>query len=256
LDKIEFLNRINGKDELFLANIFEKINIVQRTGALIYTNEFCTPDVWKKIIEMQSTLGICISSNGVFKSSERQMLAFSSEPVYHFPIKLIKIENKSKFNKVSHRDYMGAIMSLGISRSKIGDFVACENECYVATSEDIFDYIMNNLTSIGRCPCKVSEYDTHMEEIPDIKFEELSVIVTSLRLDCLISEICNTSRSKALNLIGSGSVLVDYVVTREKNYPVKYGDTITLKGYGKYKISYTTGTTGRQRIKLLIKKFV
>lgn len=256
MNKLEFLNYIKSNDEVFISNIFEKISLAQRTGATIYTNEFCTPDIWKKTVGLQNLLGIDISSCGIFKSSERQMLAFSSDIVEYFPIKLIKIENKSKFNNVTHRDYMGAIMSLGISRKKLGDFVAFDNECYVATSEDICEYIINNLTSIGRYPCKVSEYDSYMGEIPDIKFEEITLIVTSLRLDCLISEICNTSRSKALTLISNGSVLVDYDVNREKSYPVKYGDTITIRGYGKYKVVSDTGITGRQRIKLLIKKFV
>ncbi len=256
MNKKEFLNNIRSEDESALSNIFEKIILAERTGSTIYTNEFYTPNIWKAVVKLQDHFGINIRSNGIFENSERRVLAFSSETLYYFPTKLIRIDNSSKFNKVEHKDYMGAILSLGISRNKLGDFVTIDNECYVASCEDIFGFLANNLTKIGRYPCKISEYELSMGAVPDIKFDELNIIVTSLRLDCLVSGICNVTRSKSLALISNGSVLVDYVTIREKNYSVKYGDVITLRGYGKFKIVTTNGNTGRERIRLLIKKFV
>jgi RNA-binding protein YlmH len=256
LNKKEFLNNINSEDEVALSNIFEKIILASRIGSTIYTNEFYPPNVWKSVEKLQDYFGIYISSNGIFENSERRILAFSSEPLYNFPIKLIRIDNSSKFNKVEHKDYMGAILSLGISRNKLGDFVTIDNECYVASSMDIFEFIVNNLETIGRYPCTVCEYEPSMGVIPDIKFEEMNIIVTSLRLDCLVSGICNITRSKSLTLIGNGSVLVDYVNIREKKYSVNYGDVVTLRGYGKFKIVTTNGNTGGGRIRLVIKKFV
>lgn len=255
MNKTEFLKSIHSEDEATLSNIFEKIKLAEHIGSAIYTNEFYTPNIWKKIMELQNHFDIEISSNGIFENSERRILAFSSDPIYYFPTKLIKIENRSKFDKVEHKDYMGSLLSLGISRNKLGDFVATENECYVASCEDIFEFISNNLLSIGRCPCKISEYNS-LGEIPDLKFEKMNIIVTSLRLDCLVSGVCNVTRSKSLTLINNGSVLIDYVTIREKSYVVKYGDVITIRGYGKFKVVTTNGNTGRERIRLVIKKFI
>ncbi|WP_026881288.1 YlmH/Sll1252 family protein [Clostridium akagii] len=256
MNKKEFLNTIHSDNESELSNIFEKIILAERTGSTVYTNEFYTPNIWRAVIRLQEHFGIYISSSGIFENSERHILAFSSKPLSYFPIKLIRIDNSSKFDKVAHKDYMGAILSLGISRNKLGDFVTIDNECYVASCEDIVYYIASNLTTIGRCPCKVSEYNPLMGAIPDIKFDDMNIIVTSLRLDCLVSGICNVTRSKSLALISSGSILSDYVTIREKNYSVKYGEVITIRGYGKFKIVTTNGNTGRERIRLLIKKFV
>mgnify|MGYP001369138499 CR=1 FL=1 len=256
MNKTEFINNIKCEDEAALSNVYEKIELALRTGSTIYTKEFYTPNIWRKVINLQEYFGIYISSSGIFENSERNIIAFSSEPMHSFPIKLIRIENLSKFDKVEHKDYMGAILSLGISRNKLGDFVALGNECYVASFDDVFDFLSNNLTSIGRCPCKVSEYIPSLGKIPDIKFEELNIIVTSLRLDCLVSGICNVTRSKSLSLINGGSVLADYVTIREKKYSVKYGEVITVRGYGKFKIVSTNGNTGRERIRILVKKFV
>lgn len=256
MNKTEFINNISSEDEATLSNIYEKIQLAIRTGATIYTNEFYTPNIWKKVIKLQEYFGIYISSSGIFENSERHILAFSSDMLYSFPIKLIRIKNLSKFDKMEHKDYMGAILSLGIFRNKLGDFVVSDNECYVASFEDVFGFIRNNITNIGRCPCEVSKYIPSMGKIPDLKFAEINIIVTSLRLDCLVSGICNVTRSKALSLINGGSVLADYVTIREKKYAVKYGEVITIHGYGKFKIVSTNGNTGGERIKLLIKKFV
>lgn len=256
MDKKEFLNSIYIEDKLTLSNIFDKINLADKIGKPVYTNEFYTPDICNGVTNLSDLLRLEVSSYGVFENSERNMLVFSKEKVNHFPVALIKIENNSKFNDLGHRDYMGAIMSIGINRSKFGDLIVEDNSCFVAVCEDISSYIINNLHSIGKCSCKISQLELSKANIPKMKFEEFSIIATSLRLDCLISSICNMSRSKAVDLIKRGSVLIDYVPDKEKDYYVILGSTITIRGYGKYKVCSEIGVTAKNRIKVLMKKFV
>lgn len=256
MDKKEFLNSIYIKDKLILSNIFDKINLADKIGKPVYTNEFYTPDICNGVANLSNLLCIEVGSYGVFENSERNMLVFSKEKVNNFPVALIKIENNSKFNNLDHRDYMGAIMSIGINRSKFGDLIVEDNSCFVAVCEDISSYIINNLHSIGKCSCTISQLELKNANIPKIKFEEFSIIATSLRLDCLISSICNVSRSKAVDLIKRGSVLIDYVPDKEKDYTVMLGSTITIRGNGKYKVCCEVGVTAKNRIKVLMKKFV
>lgn len=256
MDKKEFLNSVYSEDKCALSNIFDKINLAVRIEKPVYTNEFYTPDICNGVSNLSNLLGLKISSYGIFENSERNMLVFSEEKVNCFPVALIKIENKSKFNNLSHRDYMGAIMSIGINRSKFGDLIVEDNLCFVAVSKDISSYIMNNLPSVGKCSCKVSELELINTNIPKIKFQEFTIIVSSLRLDCLISSICNISRNKAVELIKRGSVLLDYMPSKEKDCTVLFGATITIRGYGKYKLFSNIGVTGKNRIKVLVKKFI
>lgn len=255
MKKTEFLSIFKNEDKLLLSNIYEKLNIAEKTGKTIYTSEFYTPDIWKSLSRAENSFGINVYSSGIFKNCERKMLAFSSDKLYYFPIKIIKIINLSKFTKLGHRDYMGAIMSLGISRNKFGDMVSLDDCCYVALSEDISQFIIDNLTLIGKCPVRITEVGIE-EEIPEIKFQVENLIVSSLRLDCLVSGICNISRSKSLNLIHDGSVKVDYVTAKEKDFLVDYDSTITIRGYGKYKLTGDNGVTNKKRLKLLLKKFI
>lgn len=258
MNKNEFLNRFINEDRLILSNIFDKINLAIKIQVPVYTNEFYTSGICRAAEELSNLLGIKISTYGIFENSEKNMIAFSykEDNFYSFPLKLIKVENKSKFNKLNHKDYLGAIMSIGINRNKFGDLIVIENSCYVAVSEDILSYMLDNLNSIGKCSCNIYELELTESNIPKIKFQEFNIIVSSLRLDCLISSICNISRNRAVELINRGNVFLNYAAEKEKDYKVSFGSTITIRGYGKYKLFSDTGVTAKNRMKILMKKFV
>jgi RNA-binding protein YlmH len=194
-------------------------------------------------------------AEGIFTDSERRMVVFCNETVEGFPIKLIKITNKSKFTKLEHRDYLGAMMSLGVKREKIGDFVIQGNSCYVAICEDIYEYIINNLTAIGKCPCEIVE-ELDFCGLPSIEYKDETIIATSQRLDCIVSSLTNLSRSKAILLINGGKVLLNYEEIVEKDKVVQLGSTITIRGFGKYRIVDIAGNSNSGRLKINVKKYI
>lgn len=256
MDKIQFVNRFDSEESLSAANIYDKIKLAVVTGKQIYSNEFYTPNIWSKVIKLASVFGINIRSEGIFESSERRMIGFSEDEKFDFPYNLVKIRTKSKYVKPRHKDYLGAIMAMGIDRSKFGDVIVNDCSAYVAVCNEIKEYMLTNLQSIGKNPCEVTLESLIKEQLPKMNFEEVNIIATSLRLDCLISAICNLSRNKALQIISSSKVYVDYNVIKEKSFIASYGSTISIRGYGKYKLIENVGSTGRDRLKLLVKKFV
>ena len=245
-------------DKNFISNIYDKITLSLKSGKVIFSNEFYTPDVWKKLLELSTKLGINVSSYGVFEESERHMVCFSSNQVldhYHYPIKLVKIVNKSKFTNLTHKDFLGALMSLGINREKLGDLITEENTCYCAMCEDIFEYVSDKLTSIGKCPCTLIDV-VDQEEIPTPKLVDQVIIATSYRVDSIVSAISGISRNKCLSLINSGKVLLNYEVITEKDRLVNMNSVITLRGFGKYRILGTNGNSGSGRLRINMKKYV
>lgn len=258
MDKKTFLSRIPCEDKALLSKIYEKISLAERINKTVYSNEFYTPNIWKKILDMQLEFDVNIYCEGIFQDSERKMLAFSNIHVYEYPVVLIKIVNKSKFHKLKHKDYLGAIMSLGIAREKIGDLILDEeNEiAYLVVYEDIYNYILVNLSSVGKCPCEIIKLNNNEESLPKYKFDEKEIIVSSLRGDCVVASLCNISRNAAVELIKAGKVIFDYDEIYNKDENVKIGCTIIIKKYGKYKISKEMGYTGKDRMKILIKKFI
>lgn len=208
-------------------------------------------------IKFQLHVKIKSFTNGIFKDADRRMVSFSSgcSPII-YPINLLKISNNSKFSTLEHKDYLGAIMSLGIKREKLGDLIIQDRICYAPVCSEISNYIINNLNIIGNCPCEVSEYDYTLQEIPERKFGEKIILSTSLRLDGMVSSICNVSRNNAVKLISSGKILVNYFQCLKKDKVIKNNDILTIRGCGKFKVAEVIGSTQKDRLKIAIKQYI
>lgn len=256
MDKKAFLSLISYEDKNVLSNIYDKLVLAEKTNTAVFSNEFLTPNAWKAVLSLQGHFDTNMYASGIFDESERRMLAFSNEPVWSYPIKLLKITNKSKFQKLEHRDYLGAIMGLGIRREKFGDLIINDDICYGAFCEDICSYIISNLNYVGKCPCSVELVKEDNYKNIKVNTEDLYIITTSLRLDCVISSLCDISRTKAVSMINSGKVLIDYDDTYEKDRVVEMNSVITIRGYGKYKILKQVGLTQKGRLKLYSVKYI
>ena len=255
MKKEDFLKLINNEEEAVILKLYDRLNLAQKSGKTVYTKEFYTPGVWGKVSQITPSLDIKVCCEGIFEEAERRMIAFYSEGEVYMPFKAIRIVNKSKFHVLHHKDYLGAIMSLGIKREKLGDLVVAGSEAYCAVCEDIATYIMSNLNSIGHCPCEVNEV-LDLERVPSYNFEEKVILTTSMRSDCLVSSITGLSRSKSVDVLRAGKVLINYNDVRDKDFEVAMGSTLTVRGYGKFKVVDAVGSSGSGRLKILLKKFV
>jgi RNA-binding protein YlmH len=256
MDKKQFINSINVEDKTLLSSIYDKMYLCEKTGKTVFGNDFYPPIIWSKIINISKEFDFNVFSFGIFDEAERRILAFSDAEVYDYPIKLLKITYNSKFSKLEHRDFLGALMSIGIKREKFGDIIVKDDSCYIASFSDICDTIENSLTSIGKCSCKVEILDYDVSDIPKTQFQEMTINTNSLRLDCICASICNISRSKADDIIASGKALVNYSEAKEKDKHIEPQSIITFRGYGKYKLDKIIGETQRGRIKVVIKKYI
>jgi len=257
MDKNYFLNSVSCEDKNLISNIFNKIQIAEKTNKIIFTNNFLPPDIWNQISVICESYKIKLYANGIFKDADRRMLSFSSyeEPII-YPIDLLEISNKSKFGKVDHKDYLGAIMSLGIKREKLGDLIIKDDVCYAPVCSDISSYIINNLDKIKNCPCEVSQHDYVLRDLPERQFQEKVIISTSFRLDGMVSAVCNVSRSNSTQLISTGKILVNYFQCLKKDKVIKNNDILTIRGYGKFMVADFIGGTQKGRFKVVIKQYI
>ncbi|GAA0767475.1 YlmH/Sll1252 family protein [Clostridium subterminale] len=258
MDKKTFLDIFKDHDKNYISSIYEDIELCKNIEMPIYTKEFVTPDIYMNIKNNQGKLGVFVHGTGVFEDSERKMICFSinAYETLDYDIHVIKIKNKSKFKELKHKDYLGSIMALGVKRSLFGDLVVKGDACFVPMASSVSQYVQDNLTAIGSCPCSIDRVNINSEDIPKIEFEEKIIIVTSLRLDNVIPSICNMSRAKGTDLISNGSVLLNYLICNRKDKLIEMKDTITIRGFGKYKVNSIEGETSKGRIKLLIGKYV
>jgi RNA-binding protein YlmH len=169
-------------------------------------------------------------------------------------MKLIKIQNTSKFSNLTHRDFLGGILSLGIERNKMGDLFVEGDTCYVPVHEDIESFIIYNIDKIGKVICMAEVVD-NVEFLPEVSFKEEIILVSSLRIDGVVSKITNVSRSRAVIMIEQGQVLMNYVKMKNKSYELKGEERITIRGFGKFIIGNSIGNSKSGKIKMIVKKY-
>jgi RNA-binding protein YlmH len=255
MNRLEFNNYFYNEDKSFILKLYDKMVLAEKSGGCIFTNEFYPPNLWCKLQEIAPKFNIYVHSYGGSEDSEKRMVAFYNYDVEQFPIKLMKIHNKSKFSTLEHKDYLGAIMSLGIKREKLGDLIVDNDDCYFSVYEDICEYLKSNISQIGKNPCTIEEV-SDFSNIPGPAFKDEVIISTSYRLDCVTSALTGLSRTKCLNMISAGKVLLNYIVETHKDKVVSENSIITIRGYGKFKVLDSDSNTGSGRFKINVKKYV
>ncbi len=161
-----------------------------------------------------------------------------------FPIACIHIEplNRKFADDLSHRDFLGALMNLGIERSTLGDIVAGEKQAYLFCLEGVAEFICDNLTQVRhtQVKCRVTEdYREILQEEP----EKVTVQVVSPRADGVIAKIYHLSREDSLRLFQAGKVYVDGRLCENNSRTLKAGETVNARGFGKFVFLGETGET-------------
>lgn len=197
---------------------------------------------------------------GGYDMSERQMIAFLSDALsYHweYPIVCLHIQPKSlKYSdKLTHRDYLGALLNLGVLRAKIGDIIVNDdNSAYVFCEERIAEFFQQELFRIKHTVVTVtpiayeSQAITHKEEL-------ISGTVASVRLDSIIALAFQSSRSGMTAYIEAGKVFVNGKFITSNGYTLKDGDIISVRGKGKFRFGGTTNTTKKGRYAVNIYRY-
>ena len=255
VNKEYILKNFSEDDVNEAIKIYENYKLAFEKDITFFSNSFCPPNIWSFFQENCQNSDFKIVTNGLFEEAERRVIAFNNKYNIDYPIEALQIRNKSNFSNLRHKDYLGAILSLGIDRNKIGDVVVKDDRAYVPVMEDISSYILNNLASIGKSPVEISIlYD--LVDLPSIDFDEISINVQSLRLDSVVAKLANISRSKAIELLDSSKVLVNYVKSKDKSQELLKGTRLTIRGNGKYIVGDIIGETRSGKQRIIVKKYV
>ena len=251
----EIINKQFGEeDRNEVLNLYEKCKLAKDKDIPMFGNSFYTPNIWRCFEKTFNCSSFKVESNGVFDECERRMISFNNIYNTPFPMKLLKIENTSKFNELNHKDYLGGILAVGIERNKIGDLLVNDNVCYVPIHEDIENFLIYNIDKIGKVSCKTEILEQY-DSLPQFNFKEEIILVSSLRIDGLVCKLANVSRAKAQMMVEQGKVLADYVKIRDKSYEAKEDERITIRGVGKFILGSTIGSSKSGRLKVSIKKY-
>ncbi len=157
---------------------------------------------------------------------------------------------------LNHRDFLGSLMGLGITREKIGDILVGSEKTYLFIKPDIVEYVLENLTKIGRCGIRLKEVPVSQAELPEPDVKEIKTTVSALRLDAVVSAGTGVARGKAAELIQAGQVSMNWETAQSVSATVRENDVISVRGFGRMKLQSTTGTTRKGRIGVVIVRYV
>ena len=250
---LDYIEDTNTK--LKMKNLIDKIEVVLKNH-LVEATDFLDPyeiKLSKSILNQIS--GIAYIEYGGFEEAERKI-------IYIFPeyMSFTDIDSKigylesDRYKDLTHRDYLGSILSLGIVREKMGDILLYNDKIIFIVKKDIVNYILMNLTQIGNYSISIHETNQKPVEIPVEDYEEFQVYTSSLRLDNMLSSIYHISRSESLKKIKSNEVKINWEHITKPTKILSEGDTISLRGLGRSKIVSLKGKSKKGNNILIVRK--
>ena len=197
---------------------------------------------------------------GGYDGAERRLAVFGSEDLCGYaeepPIRCVRIAPLSqKFADVlTHRDFLGALMALGIRRGVLGDIVLHENRGYLLCLESISDFILREFTQVKHTTVSCDLIGT----LPDVAVREpeaRSVNVASERLDALVAVVYKLSRGESQALIAQGKVSVNGRLTENASLVPDAGDIISVRGSGRFAYTGIAKETKKGRLFVDVKVY-
>lgn len=206
---------------------------------------------------------------GGYEGAERQIAAFIPDALFsdasegysdipvEYPISCIRIVPRSrKFaEQLSHRDILGALMNLGIERSKTGDIAVCGGESFLFCTKTLTELICRELTRIRHtavdCSLCSPEDFSYQPETKTIRGS-----VASVRLDAVMALAFQSSRSSLLSKIEAGHVFVNGKLVTSNAYSLKNQDIVSVRKMGRFRFGDVVGETKKGRCMVQLEKYI
>lgn len=250
-----------NEDELLKRRVLDTANQAFNHSIYTYTNflsisELSVVNSFKKELAF-----IDYDTFGGSQICERQLIRFGSPAMYGYdvpyPITTLIVHPLSvKYaEKLEHRDYLGALMNLGIERELIGDIIIKGTDAYIFCISHIADYICEQLDTIRHThiQCSICK-----EEAPALKpeLEDIRIIAASPRIDAVVASITKLSRSNTIELFSSKKIFVNGQCIENKSMHLKSSDILVIRGTGKFIYIGDEGETRKGRVYLTLRKYV
>ena len=199
-----------------------------------------------------------LASFGAFSDEREAAAAFidSDGSLSGGELAVARIEGSS-FASLGHRDFMGAILNLGIKRETLGDLaVSADRVCDAYCTSAAARLIASELAQIGRDAVKVSVRGVLPGERIVRSYTEMTVNVASMRLDCIVAELVPSSREAAKRMIASGAVALEHREETDSDAKVAPGAVISVRGVGKFRVGEVLGETRKGRLRVRVSRYV
>lgn len=265
MDKSRILDRVGaaGEDRLLLAKVLDRAEQAQHRNIPSAT-DFLSPQQQMLALDLLRQAGIPETGYvrlGGYAEAERALILFlpdwldPADAESQSPIRCLRAAFRAE-EKLSHRDFLGSLMGMGIVREKIGDILVGPDSADLLVLDTVAEFLLTSWNSAGRARLTVTEIDPRHLHIPEVKCEEVRDTVSSLRLDAVASTGFRMARGKASDLIASGRVQVNWRECTKPDKLLTAGDTVSARGFGKFQLTEVGGVTRKGRTAIVLKRYI
>lgn len=259
---------MNKEEELFQKRLFDLANQADMRNVVTYSDFLNLNELNILHSSAKELSFIKWQLFGGYEFAERQIAAFIPDALSYvyeteeeiqkeYPILCIHITplHEKYADALTHRDYLGAILNLGIERSMIGDIVIDGVHAYLFCHKKMGDFLCRELTRVKHTVVKTERME--VEQITyQPKLERIKGSVASVRLDSLLSLAFGSSRSRLTELIEGGKVFVNGKLITSNGYRVKEQDVISARGLGRFRFVGNVSETRKGRLFVEIEKYI
>ena len=250
----------SAEDRLLLAKLWDKINAGMRKSIPASTC-FLSPRE-QELAKYLFGEAEGLHAFGGYGDAERKMLVYLPEyleesALYDEDSPCVCL--RAAFfqgDSPSHRDFLGALMGSGIARESVGDILVDKGQCDFFVTAEIALYLLQNFTSAGRTKLHLSKIALTDANIPKPEVKEIRDTLASLRLDSVISSGFRIGSSLAAQYVSAGKASIDGLPCEKPDKPVPEGAKISVRGLGKIKLESVNGRTKKDRISVVIHRYV
>ena len=256
MKKLNFLQQASAEQREAAEKLLQSISFVENRNTVTKFLTNFEQVVLSQIVAYNYS-DFKVEFFGGFDDAERKKAKIISNEYYDvdYDIVCLKAKFNNKFNKVEHRNILGAVHNLGINFNRFGDIIVLENEVYIFVDDEIADYIAMGFTKAGRVNLDFQRVDLTEVKI-EKKYEDFEIVSSSFRIDSIVAKITNKSRSKVKEFLEQDFIKLNHVVLRngEKNCTLE--DIISIRKYGRYVVKGYTQNKKSLKYRITISKLV
>ena len=256
MKKINFLQQASAEQREVAEKLLQSISFVENRNTVTKFLTNFEQIVLSQIVAYNYS-DFKVEFFGGFDDAERKKAKIISNEYYDvdYDIVCLKAKFNNKFNKVEHRNILGAVHNLGINFNRFGDIVVLENEVYIFVDEEIADYIAMEFTKAGRVNLEFQRIDLAEVEI-EKKYEDFEIVSSSFRIDSIVAKITNKSRSKVKEFLEQDFIKLNHVVLRNGEKTCTLEDIISIRKYGRFVVKGYTQNKKSLKYRITISKLV
>lgn len=203
---------------------------------------------------VNSELDIQHTSFGGIDGAEMQRMLIY--PSYHvvkkddFELQALQISYPTKFAEIKHYQILGTLANQGIDRKIFGDIIGNDGQWQVIVENKMVDYLVTQVNHIGKIKIQLTPIELTLLNQADDEWQEITTTVTSFRLDTVVANCFNISRSKIKTAIEGGQIRINWQEINKPDYELAVEDVISVRGFGRLKITQFNGVTKKSKLKV------